>query len=209
LASVKSRLESVTADGRMQLARAVSSLAAADGNIASAEVKLLEQIYRALELDPQTLYSHLNDGGLASSSSLGSGSKTAVFSEYTLNTARLAALREETDRVSALLNEVFADEETRDSGARPTENPASPVTALSDENLLPGLDAIHRRFLAEILQKPSWSRPELQATATRMQVMLDGALERINEAAFEFIGEPITEGDDPICVQQTILENAH
>jgi hypothetical protein len=38
--------------------------------------------------------------------------------------------------------------------------------------------------------------------------MLDGALERINDAAFDLVGEPITEGDDPVYVQQNILEAA-
>ena len=41
-----------------------------------------------------------------------------------------------------------------------------------------------------------------------MQIMLDGALESINEAALDLVGEPLTEGDDPIYVQQSILENA-
>jgi hypothetical protein len=44
--------------------------------------------------------------------------------------------------------------------------------------------------------------------AGRLQIMLDGALERINDAAFELFGEPVTEGDDPIYVQQNILEAA-
>ena len=44
--------------------------------------------------------------------------------------------------------------------------------------------------------------------AAQSQIMLDGALERINEAAFDLVGEPITEGDDPVCVQQNILEDA-
>jgi hypothetical protein len=44
--------------------------------------------------------------------------------------------------------------------------------------------------------------------AAQLQIMLDGALERINDAAFDLIGEPVTEGDDPVYVQQTILEAA-
>jgi hypothetical protein len=38
--------------------------------------------------------------------------------------------------------------------------------------------------------------------------MLDGALERINEAALDFSGEVLIEGDDPLYVQQSALENA-
>ena len=60
LTSFKSRFSSLTPDGRMQLALALSSLATVDGNIAAAEVKLLEQVYRALGLESQLLYSHLH-----------------------------------------------------------------------------------------------------------------------------------------------------
>lgn len=84
--------------------------------------------------------------------------------------------------------------------AAPTqaENLASAVETRPEEELLPGLDAKHQKFLAELLQKPSWTRSELKAAAAKMQIMLDGALEHINEAAFDLIGEPLTEGDDPV-----------
>lgn len=62
LANLKSRFADLPADGRLQMALSLCSLAAADGNIAAAEVKLLEQIYRVLELEPQQLYSHLHIG---------------------------------------------------------------------------------------------------------------------------------------------------
>ncbi len=116
----------------------------------------------------------------------------------------IALLRQETDRVSALLAAVFVDEEPLRSESK---IPASPVEQAPQEALLPGLDPRHQRFLAELLQKPSWTRADLEATAAGMQIMLDGALEHINEAAFALIGEPLTEGDDPVYVQQNILEN--
>ena len=77
-----------------------------------------------------------------------------------------------------------------------------------DEVLLPGLDSKLQRFLKELLRKASWTRKELQSMAAQSQIMLDGALERINDAAFDLVGEPVTEGDDPVYVQQNILEVA-
>ena len=38
--------------------------------------------------------------------------------------------------------------------------------------------------------------------------MLEGALERINEAALDFSGEVLIEGDDLLYVQQSVLESA-
>ena len=209
LASFKSRFSSLAPEGRMQLAMALSSLATVDGNIAAAEVKLLEQVYRALELEPQLLYSHLNGGSQRVRPSESSVLSTSVGTHgYTVNAARLTALRQETEQVSALLAGVFVEEETPDAAQIQAPNPISSLEAPPQGELLPGLDSKHNQFLAELLQKPSWTRSELEATATKMQIMLDGALEQINEAAFDLIGESLTEGDDPVYVQQNILENA-
>jgi uncharacterized tellurite resistance protein B-like protein len=209
LASLKSRFSSLTADGRMRLALALSSLATVDGDIAATEVKLLEQVYRALELEPQLLYSHLYDSTQhAQPLESPALSTTSVIHGYTVDSARLAALRRETEQVSALLAGVFVEEEVPKAAPTQAENLASAVEMLPHEELLPGLDAKHQKFLAELLQKPSWTRSELKAVAAKMQIMLDGALEHINEAAFDLIGEPLAEGDDPVYVQQNILETA-
>jgi TerB-C domain len=193
----------------MQLALALSSLATVDGNIAATEVKLLEQVYRALGLEPQLLYSHLHSGRQSAhpleSPALSTSSGTPG---YGVDTTRLAALRRETEQVSALLAGVFVEEEMPNAVPAQTPNPASSSETHPQGELLPDLDSKHQRFLADLLQKPSWTRSELKAMAAKMQIMLDGALERINEAAFDLIGEPLTEGDDPVYVQQNILENA-
>jgi hypothetical protein len=39
-----------------------------------------------------------------------------------------------------------------------------------------------------------------------MELMLDGALERINEAAMDKFDLPITEGEDPVEVNMEIAE---
>jgi TerB-C domain len=110
--------------------------------------------------------------------------------------------------VSALLAGVFVEAETPNAASIQTVNTELPLETHPQEGLLPGLDFKHQQFLAELLQKPSWTRAELKATAAKVRIMLDGALERINEGAFDLIGEPLTEGDDPVYVQQNILENA-
>jgi hypothetical protein len=66
----------------------------------------------------------------------------------------------------------------------------------------------HDKFLSLLLTNPVWSRADLLRAAAESQIMLDGALERINEAALEFSGEVLIEGDDPLYVQQSVLENA-
>jgi uncharacterized tellurite resistance protein B-like protein len=207
LSSLKSRFAGLPPEGRLQLATSLSSLATANGRIGATEVKLLEQLYRALELDPKLLYSHLH-GGIQNARVPLPQMHSDSSSGLVIDTARLAALRQETDQVSSLLAGVFTEEETE------IPNPSTAVlhsefaeSAPSDE-LLPGLDPRHRQFLTQLLSRPSWSRSELEIAAAKMQIMLDGALERINDAAFDLVGEAIVEGSDPVYVQQNILENA-
>jgi len=120
----------------------------------------------------------------------------------------LEALRRETDQVNSLLAGVFTEEESPNILQTEAVSPNVPTEVPLGEVLLPGLDTKHQKFLIEVLRQASWERKELLAMAAQSQIMLDGALEQINDAAFELIGEPITEGDDPIYVQQNILEAA-
>ena len=56
--------------------------------------------------------------------------------------------------------------------------------------------------------KQNWrtTRSELEEIAAEGDMMLDGALEHINEAAYDSFDEPFTEGDDPININQDILK---
>ncbi|MNH27836.1 hypothetical protein D3C79_879630 [compost metagenome] len=57
-----------------------------------------------------------------------------------------------------------------------------------------------------LLSRPQWSREELLDVASDLDLMLDGALERINEVSFDTHDIPFTEGEDPVDVNPEILE---
>ena len=123
-----------------------------------------------------------------------------------LDPARIATLQAESERVTALLSKVFEE-----------EAPAVPIEAVSAEDAGPepseraprllGLDGEHSAFLRVLLTRHSWSRAELNDIAADMEMMLDGALERVNEAALEMFDARIAEGDDPIEIAQELLES--
>ena len=68
------------------------------------------------------------------------------------------------------------------------------------------LDADHSAFLRLLVTRSSWLREELEHAAADMELMLDGALEHINEAVLDACDEPLTEGEDPIEINQAVLE---
>ena len=69
-----------------------------------------------------------------------------------------------------------------------------------------GLDPEHSAFLRVLLTRPSWTRAELADIAADMELMLDGALERVNEGALDAHDNRIAEGDDPIEIAQDLME---
>lgn len=209
LTSLKARLTGLTTEDRTELALYMSALANVDGVVSPEEVKLLEQVYRTLELEPQILYSHLHGAGSKQWQSAPSSvpSNTSAQSSSFLDARRIVELRQETDAVTKLLAGVFVEDDTD------THAPEERVTATKEENLLvpirlPGLDMAHDKFLSLLLTSSVWSRADLLRAASESQIMLDGALERINEAALDFSGEVLIEGDDPLYIQQSALENA-
>jgi len=206
LSSLKARLMVLSSQDRSDLALSLSQLANADGVVSPSEVKLLEQVYRTLELDPQSLYTQLHGGvPTASEAEVLRKSATGTGVAPFLDAQLISKKRRETNQVSELLAGVFTDDEPEIPPAELKEQEET-LDEASGAVLIPGVSGADRPFLELLLQKPVWSRAELVRAAMQMQIMLDGALERINEAALDFSGEPLIEGDDPIYVQQIALE---
>jgi hypothetical protein len=69
-----------------------------------------------------------------------------------------------------------------------------------------GLDDQHSTLARILIEKEQWSHSELENRVGYLNLMLDGALEQINDAAFDAYDMYFTEGDDPIDVNPDIKE---
>ena len=132
-----------------------------------------------------------------------------------LNAERIDALQKNTTIVESFLAEIFvADVGTIDVALDPSSTNTDGTFAIpndSTENAvfvpcLPGLDAPHDAFARVLLARHQWSRNELKDVANDLELMLDGALERLNDAAFDAYDAPFTEGDDAIEINPDIKE---
>jgi hypothetical protein len=95
----------------------------------------------------------------------------------------------ETAAVSALLADLFMDEEE--------EPAAAPVAVVPDVRLVEGLDGPHSQLACRLADRPLWTRAELEQLCAELHLMVDGALDTVNEAALDASGEPLVEdGDD-------------
>jgi uncharacterized tellurite resistance protein B-like protein len=126
---------------------------------------------------------------------------------FKLDAARIAALQRDSERVTAMLSKVFEEQESAAPVA--AQLAAEHVESEPDEKTprLLGLDPEHSAFLRVLMTRPSWTRAELADIAADMELMLDGALERVNEAALDAYDNRIADGDDPIEIAQDLMEN--
>ena len=98
----------------------------------------------------------------------------------------------ESHEVSSLLADIFVEESPAPQ--------AAPATGIA------GLDAVHSQFLQTLGQKTEWQRSELEAIALSLNLMLGGALEAINEVAFDQCDDAVIEGDNPFEVNPDVLQ---
>lgn len=200
LAALKKRLEPLSAAARETLAAFMATLAQADGFVSPEEVKFLEKVYKALGVESKRVFSDIHAAG---SGSAPVSTIRADKQGFRLDAERIATLQEDTIRVSALLSKIFA-EETDNASAPPM--PALEAEPEGEGNAPLGLDQDHSALLRLLLSRPEWTRAELADAAADLDLMLDGAMEQINEAAFDAFDEPLFEGEDPISVNTKLLE---
>ncbi|HEK1687908.1 TPA: TerB N-terminal domain-containing protein [Pseudomonas putida] len=219
LASLKKKLEPLSPEAKRKIASFLAHLAQADGEVTPQEVKLLERVYKSLALDPQFVYSDLHSAAVRPPQIVEAMTSTAASAAaveasesmglgFALDMRKVARLQQETAEVSALLAGVFNEESpTETSGALEPEAPQEQEGSSAEQlATVHGLDVEHSAFLRLLVSRTEWSRAELEDAASDMELMLDGALERINDTAFELFDMPVTEGDDPIEINPEILD---
>jgi len=126
------------------------------------------------------------------------GERPGEATGFALDPEKIAATRRASERVAGVLAEVFEEEDE-------TAEPPAPLEPEEGPSLC-GLDAVHSRFLLELAERTRWERVEIEALAERVGVFPDGALELINDAAFEACGDPLLEGDEVVEIDREILQ---
>lgn len=204
LTALKKKLDPLEPRVKQTIAAFMATVAQSDGEVSPAEVKQLEKVYKALGVDAKKVFTDIH--------AVASGAKPtdAVVAKvertgFRLDPAKIAALQQETEQVSGLLATIFTEAEeslppaATDVEAEPEAGPPVATTLL-------GLDEAHSALARMLLSRPEWSREELLDVAADLELMLDGALECINDAAFNAHDMPLCEGDDPVSVNAEILE---
>jgi uncharacterized tellurite resistance protein B-like protein len=218
LSAVSKRLETLlTPDARRQAGRLLVAIAAASGSIDRKELTALRKCFRVLALPPeqldQTVAQFLPQAGadfvtVVAGQSQVSGEPIPSQNALRLNREAINAILAETREVATLLATAMSEESENELPASevttvvvteervsvaPTTSPAGPA---SDS----GLPATYAPFLSALRARPSWNREEAVALARAHRVMLDGAIEAINECALEAGQTPLIDEVDGVLL---------
>ncbi len=217
LAGLRKRIETLPATQKQALAAFCIGVAGADGKVDPAEIRILTKLYPMLGFSADDVYGHLHTLMSGPGAMPGEGTvavqvarrartgfvvpppehvKREIDRGVSLDMKAVHAKLRETAEVSALLSTIFVEE------ALPT--PAAPVPDAGSR--IGSLDGAHSRLLRILVEQGEISRSEFEELAASLGLLPDGALEMINDAAFEACEAIICDGDDPIRVDPDIAK---
>ena len=193
IALLRRNLKNVGAEQQVAIRAAISAAVHADGIVQAAEVAGVEKLYKLLDFDPALAYADLHAGGAPNEPVSmrpavpgRAGEAIPPDRPARLDAARIAAIRTDTARVSSVLGKIFAngDEDDEDDEVAAVSSP------------VPGLDHKHAFFARDVILQPHWDEPAFEALAAKHGLMPAGALETLNEWAFDEHGEALLDDYD-------------
>ncbi len=202
---LRRKLKEVDVEDQRAMRAALVGAAHADGVIQSEEVASIEKVYKALGLDPSLAYSDLHAGEITDAPRTvraaqpgRSGEAIPESDKITgpvLDVSRIAAIRSDTDRVSSVLGQIFEVEENQEEGRGP-----------SGSTMLTGLDLKHGELVLDLVGQEHWTEDAFEQLCTQLGLMVSGALEVVNEWAFEIYDEALLDEYDGYDVSADIAQ---
>jgi uncharacterized tellurite resistance protein B-like protein len=202
------RLKKLSDKERGKAIKSAMSAVLADGHVVPQEIKFLEKLFKALGLAVDDVYSALHRGSVVVDEPVVIAAAEPqrgipIPKEWIptpeglkFDAARLERIKSETSAVSELLAGIFIEEVS--APQRSVVHTAAPV--LESVPYFKGLDMAHSELLASILGSGSMARSALEDRARSLRLLPEGAIETINEWAFDVFEEPALEGEDSVAV---------
>lgn len=224
LGALRSRLAALSSEERQQIGRTALAVACTNGTIHTAEIKSLQRVYKILTLDEAQVLrdvhsfiagaSPANDPvpirlgyQNAKGHAIPKPSRAKTATGVRLDAERIHQISENTKRVNAILAKVFqSDEPAGGLADAKAPTPASRPSDARESHPFDGLEQRQCAFLGELLTRREWPRQDVDTLARSFSLMTDGAIEAINEWAFERYGDAIIEDSEPMIVNRTLQE---
>ena len=124
-----------------------------------------------------------------------------------LDPERVAEIIRSTREVSDLLTDIFEEaaeheaSESRDGSRGPDEEIPAAKAKVAEL-----MDPAHAELVQNLAKRQNWTRSEFEHAATQIGLMPAGAMEVINDIAFQCCDEPLLEGDEVLEVNEFALK---
>lgn len=193
---LKARIEKLGIPQVEFLKKFILSIALADGKIDASEIKQIEKLYTSLGLDKSLVTSDIH-AFASSKQPISATSKEASIdkSTFQLDEGILAMHESDTNDAKSMLESIFAVDEEAEQEVRPTAD-------VNEE----GLDSPYKELFETLIAKESWPRKEVHELCSKLNIMVDGALETINDWAYDKVDAPVLDDDGDIYVDLEIVE---
>lgn len=198
ITGLKQKLKELPETARKQIADAFVSLSKSSDNLEPAEIKVLESIYKLLDIDQTSLYAALHSDSLNAADS-------SAATTHVLDMSKIKALQKETSEVASLLHSVFNSEEDIPVQEKETARVIDTTQATTTKTYL-GLSVQASALLDIVKTKTVWKKEELKLHADELELMIDGVIDQINEACFDEYDESLIDGDDVLEININIIE---
>ncbi|EOX4927686.1 TerB N-terminal domain-containing protein [Vibrio alginolyticus] len=196
IAGLKARIEQLNSAQIESLKKFMISIALADGKVDSSEIKQIEKLYTCLGLDKSYVTSDIHN--LASTRTPNSAFPTTTDqsgNKFQLDESILAMHESDTSDAKSMLENIFTVD------IEPEIESMSSSSTGHD-----GLDNAHKNLFDMLLSKEVWSRHEVHEHCSKLNLMVDGAIETINDWAYEKVDAPVLDDDGDIYVDLEIVE---
>jgi len=204
IVGLKQRLAKVSQDRKIAISHILIAIAHTNGRIEPKEVKQLEKLYATLGLKKDQVASDIH--ALVAPGEPVSLPKSTVVEaspakDFCLNKELIRVREEETKQVKGVLEGIFADQE--DDGTEPGSIPAAIIKATGP---LAGLDKAHQNFFHQLLKQETWKRSALNEICKEQDLMVDGAMEVLNEWAFDNANALLIDDGEPVYVDVNLAK---
>lgn len=205
---IKQKLSDISLKEKKAISHILITVAHADGRIDPKEIKQLEKLYTLLGLDKEQVTSDIHtlstanepitvslkdhDTSFAISKPI---TETNIPQGFQLNEELIKIREEETRQVKGVLEEIFSD---------PVEDETSVSNDLTEmitnNNPLMALDQAHQALFNKLITQEMWERAAIHEICQELGLMVDGALEVLNEWAYDNVNAPLIDDGEPIYV---------
>ena len=211
-AGLKKRLEVLNKNEKVAISHMLVGVALADGKIDPAEIRQLEKLYGQLGLDKAMVTSDIHSLSSDRLSRAEQEKRTAVqsppeaqpaeaASSLSLDRDLLKLYEEETKNVQSVLESIFAEDDVLDEPETEMETEAQiPV------EVIPGLDTKYRNLYEKLITKEKWSPEEMERLCENLQLMTEGAVEAINDWAFDNVDAPLIDDGSTVYIDLEVAE---